>query len=253
MLGAHTDVTALKEKENELTNILEITKEQNERLKNFAYIVSHNLRSHSNKFEILLSLFFSKHPEFENNEFLSNLNKVSKDLKETIFDLNEIVSINTTFQENLKPINLSIAVNKSISNLVLLSKSSETSIENKIEDNLLVQGIQSYVDSILFNILTNGIKYRSTERDSIVTISSEKTKEYISLTVADNGIGIDLKKYGAKLFGLYNTFHGNKDAKGLGLFITRNHIEAIGGKIEVQSEVGQGTTFKIFFKYNQKS
>jgi signal transduction histidine kinase len=51
---------------------------------------------------------------------------------------------------------------------------------------------------------------------------------------------------------MYKTFHGNEDARGIGLFITKNQIEAIGGKIEVQSVVDRGTVFTISFKYEKK-
>lgn len=58
----------------------------------------------------------------------------------------------------------------------------------------------------------------------------------------------DLNLNRDKIFGMYKTFHGNKDARGIGLFITKNQIEAMGGKVYVESEVGKGTTFKIHFK-----
>lgn len=62
----------------------------------------------------------------------------------------------------------------------------------------------------------------------------------------DDGLGIDLEKNGDKLFGMYKTFHGNKDAKGIGLFMTNNQVEAMHGKIEVESQIGIGTNFKIY-------
>ncbi len=68
------------------------------------------------------------------------------------------------------------------------------------------------------------------------------------LEFADNGLGMDLNRYGDRLFGLYQRFHGNKEGKGLGLYMTRSQIIAMGGKIEVESEPGKGTTFKIYFK-----
>lgn len=52
------------------------------------------------------------------------------------------------------------------------------------------------------------------------------------------------------MFGMYKTFHGNRDARGIGLFITKNQIEAMKGKIEVESTVDQGTKFKIYFYEN---
>jgi sensor histidine kinase regulating citrate/malate metabolism len=70
------------------------------------------------------------------------------------------------------------------------------------------------------------------------------------LEVEDNGLGIDLKRQGRKLFGMYKTFHDHPDSRGIGLFITKNQIEALGGKIEVESEEGIGTTFKVYLKSN---
>ncbi|MDA9089911.1 ATP-binding protein, partial [Maribacter arcticus] len=84
-------------------------------------------------------------------------------------------------------------------------------------------------------------------RKPIITLSAVKKNNYSILTIADNGLGIDLEKYGKKLFGMYKTFHEHKDAKGIGLYITKNQIDAMNGKVEVTSKVGEGTEFKIFF------
>ena len=67
------------------------------------------------------------------------------------------------------------------------------------------------------------------------------------LTAEDNGMGIDMERYGAKLFGFRKTFHKNKDAKGIGLFITKTQIEAMGGSIHAESRPGAGTKFIITF------
>ncbi|MCK7554538.1 ATP-binding protein [Chitinophaga sedimenti] len=68
------------------------------------------------------------------------------------------------------------------------------------------------------------------------------------LTAEDNGVGIDLDRYGNKLFGFRKTFHKNKDAKGIGLFITKSQIEAMGGNILAESKPGKGTKFIITFR-----
>ncbi len=71
------------------------------------------------------------------------------------------------------------------------------------------------------------------------------------ISFEDNGLGIDLKKHKAKIFGMYKTFHKNKDSRGIGLFITKNQIESLGGRIEVESGVDKGTTFKLYLKHEK--
>ena len=82
-------------------------------------------------------------------------------------------------------------------------------------------------------------------------ISSEKEGKYTAIIFEDNGLGIDLEMHGEKLFGMYKTFHGNSDAKGIGLFITKNQVDAMGGKIEVESKVNVGTKFKIYLRHEK--
>jgi signal transduction histidine kinase len=73
-------------------------------------------------------------------------------------------------------------------------------------------------------------------------------EEFVCLEISDNGLGIDMKKAKGKLFGMYKTFHQVPDAKGLGLFMTKNQIEAMGGKIELKSVLDQGTTVLLYFR-----
>jgi signal transduction histidine kinase len=110
--------------------------------------------------------------------------------------------------------------------------------------------VPAYLQSIALNFITNAIKYRHPDRPAIVSIDAKKMDKWIILSVADNGIGIDLEQHGHKLFGMYKTFHGNSDARGIGLFITKNQIEAMGGKVEVESTAGFGTKFNIYFHEN---
>jgi len=97
------------------------------------------------------------------------------------------------------------------------------------------------------NLLTNAIKYASEQRQLSITIKTAIENDRTVLLFTDNGSGIDMKKHGAKLFGLNKTFHRNKDATGIGLFMTKMQIETLGGKIEAESEIEKGTTFRIIF------
>lgn len=101
----------------------------------------------------------------------------------------------------------------------------------------------------MLNLITNAIKYKTNGRNSFLNISGSYTNKLIRIQFEDNGQGIDLKKHGDKLFGMYKTFHENKEARGVGLFISKNQIETMGGKIEVESTVGVGTKFTVFLPY----
>ena len=104
-----------------------------------------------------------------------------------------------------------------------------------------------YLESILQNLITNSIKYRSKDRDLIIEMTSKKLDDGILFICKDNGMGIDLKKFGDKIFGMNKTFHLNLDSRGMGLFITRNQIESLGGSISVESEPEKGAEFSIVF------
>ncbi|MEW7277194.1 PAS domain-containing protein [Aquimarina sp. 2201CG1-2-11] len=248
----HTsDITKVK-KEEELQALLEVTKDQNKRLKNFAHIVSHNLKSHSGNFEMLLDIYLQENPKAKNNEIIQLFKKASQNLSDTILHLNEVVQINTSIKDSLKSINLGQVIDKVIRTVAALAIESKVIIENKVEYNHKVLAIPAYLDSIILNFITNGIKYRSNDRDSYVTLSAARNNEHIVLSIKDNGLGIDLKKHRFKLFGMYKTFHSNvSNSRGIGLFIAKNQIEAIGGDVEVESEVNYGTTFKIYFRYEK--
>ena len=103
------------------------------------------------------------------------------------------------------------------------------------------------MESVLLNFTTNAIKYAHPERSPIIEFGFAIENGRKVLTISDNGLGIDLDRHGELLFGLYKTFHKRQDAQGIGLYITKNQIEAMKGKVVVSSKVGEGTTFKIVF------
>lgn len=250
-LGVGTDISELKRVENEIKSILKITQSQNERLKNFAHIVSHNLRSHAGNIEMLLNLFLEENPQAEEDEMMIHLNKASANLKETISHLSEVVLMNVSVKESLTTLNISKYIRNATENLMALAEKNDVQIVNEVPQKIKVLGIPAYLDSILLNFISNAIKYRASNRKSFVKIRTSETPDYVVLEIEDNGLGIDLKKHRRKLFGMYKTFHSNEDARGIGLFITKNQIEAMGGKIEVESELDKGTTFKIYLRYEK--
>ena len=191
-----------------------------------------------------------EYPKINENKIIQLLGTASENLEETIEHLNEVVVINTLVKENLHPLNLYDFVENAIENTRALAMKADVKIIFDVDKNVNIPGIPAYLDSILLNFITNGIKYRSLERNSFIKLYTQTNlvSGEIILNIQDNGLGIDLHRNGHKLFGMYNTFHKHEDSRGIGLFITKNQIEALGGKIEVESEVNKGTLFKIYFK-----
>ena len=251
LVGISLDISKLKEKEKELRNIINIASVQNKKLLNFAHIVSHNLRSHSANFSMLLNFLDNEKDEDEKKNIIGMLTQASNNLLETLDNLNEVVSINTNTNIEIKEINLNDKVVDATKNLSAFISNSKAKVKNNIPVDFSVKSVPAYLDSILTNFITNAVKYRDPERESFVVLSAEKKGDYSILTITDNGLGIDLEKYGEKLFGMYKTFHDHKDARGIGLYLTKNQIDAMNGKVEVTSEIGKGTEFKIFF--NEKN
>jgi signal transduction histidine kinase len=110
-----------------------------------------------------------------------------------------------------------------------------------------VKGVHTYVADVIHNLVENAIKFKATSRPCTITISTSSNSHGTELIVKDNGIGIDLNQYGNKLFGLYKRMNTNIEGKGLGLYRVKTQVEAMNGKISVESELDHGTKFRIQF------
>lgn len=245
-IGVHKDITKLKVKELELANTINIISSQNNRLSNFAHIVSHNLRSHAGNLRMLLDLFKNA-PSEERKEMLEHLEGISDGLTVTVTHLKELVEIQTEIKLLKEKLNLRHYLKHILNILHNEIKKHGVVIEVNIPLDVTVNYNPAYLESILLNFTTNAIKYSNPKREPVLLYDFEIIDGVKVLSITDNGLGIDLKKHKTDLFGMYKTFHKNQNSRGIGLFITKNQIEAMGGRVEVYSEVNKGTTFKIFF------
>ncbi|GAA4768958.1 hypothetical protein GCM10023230_18550 [Flavobacterium hankyongi] len=250
--GILIDITKSKQFEIDLNNSLKLVTEQNKRLLNFSHIVSHNLRSHTSNIQSLISLIEMSEDEKEQNELLGLLKSVSETLNKTMENLNEVVSIQTDINPIIEKLNLNKYITKTQEILHSQITKNNVIINNTITDDVHIQFNPAYLESVLLNFISNAIRYRHPERVPEIKLSYYTEDNYQILEIKDNGIGIDLKKNGKKLFGLYKTFTKNPESRGIGLFITKNQIDALNGKIEVESNLNEGTTFKIYFSHATK-
>lgn len=239
------DITHKIKKEKELNTLVNLTKNQNNSLMNFAYIVSHNLRSNSSNMAMLSNLLAEEEDEQEKSNIINMISKSAESLSQTIDDLNDVVQVKTITLESLQSVNLVKTINKiqeSINGLLIEKKSI---LEIDIPEHHSVKAVSAYLESIFLNIITNALKYSSEDRIPVIKINSQLQGDNILISFSDNGQGIDLKRHGDKIFGMYKTFHQNKESKGIGLFISKNQIEAMNGSIRMESIVDQGTTLYL--------
>jgi len=249
-IAIETDITEKKKFEEEQFLLFDLTQNQNARLKNFAHIVSHNLRSHSANIQVLSKILPTKYPELASDEIINHIQTSSENLLETVDHLSEVALMITNKQGHLEVISIKKIVDKSVTSIAAIAEGAGVMILNEVNEDYTILGLTAYVESITLNLLTNAIKYSDQSKTNrMVRLYTLKTPEYVVLCVEDNGIGIDIEKHGRKMFGMYKTFHNHPEARGIGLFMSKNQAEAIGGNIEIISSEGKGTTFKVYFQY----
>ena len=247
VIGTHTDISSQKEKELELVKTMELYSKQNSRLLNFSHIVSHNLNTQAGNIKSILDLIDADDTADSNKEMLSYLRMVSDDLNETILNLTQIVQIQSNANTPMSSLDLNVYLNKTLALIRDLKSENRVTVVNEIPEGVTVDFNPAYLESVLLNFTTNAIKYSNPDRPIVIKYTFSFEDGMKTLSISDNGLGIDLKKYGDSLFGMYKTFHNHKEAHGLGLYITKNQIESMKGTVSVESEVGVGSTFKITF------
>jgi signal transduction histidine kinase len=204
------------------------------------------------KFRGLASLFSGDQADIELNQTLiKNLNDEAVNLDIVVKDLNTIVSSRDS--DRLEKEEIFFDSEIELIRQVLSNEITECDAEIKTDFSAVnhIYSVKSYIYSILFNLVSNAIKYCAPDRACEIDLKTELIGDCICLTVKDNGIGIDMEKNGDKIFGLYKRFHGDSmiPGKGMGLHLVKTQTESLGGRTEVESKIDKGTTFKIFLPY----
>lgn len=221
---------------------------QNQQLEEFAHITSHNLRAPIANLKALMQMYNDSTVVPEKEQYLSLLQEVILKIDETLNDLVDVVQIRKDINVENERLQFSERLQHVKDVLLVDIEKSGIRLTASFEAAPVLMFPRVYLDSILQNLITNAIRYRTLEREPSLHLKSWRENGQIILTAEDNGLGIDMERFGQKLFGFRKTFHKNKDAKGLGLFITKTQVESMGGSIRAESEPGRGTKFIITFK-----
>ncbi|WP_295334939.1 PAS domain-containing sensor histidine kinase [Flavobacterium sp.] len=250
-ISIQRDVTEEKNKEKEREQLIRELTQNNKDLKQFSYITSHNLRAPLSNLTGLLNLVEDmtiEDPELK--EIIAGFSKSTHLLNETINDLVKVVIIKDNPSIQKEKVLIKEIFENVFNQLSFLISLHKPILKIDLEEVSILNINKSYLESIFLNLLTNAIKYRAENRQLKVNISSKVVDDNLVLTFKDNGVGIDLVRNKDKIFGLYQRFHNHPDSKGLGLYLVKSQVEAMGGSINVTSTVGKGTTFTITFKNN---
>ena len=234
---------------HELYQTMDHLKRSNQKLEDFAYVISHDLKSPLNNLRSLLGMYNREAVVDDQNRQVMTM--MDKSVEKLGGMLSSFTSIYLT-EEGLKQAPEKVSVQECLSEVTSTLKQTIEEASGTIHADFgeapSVIAVPILFQSILQNLITNSIKYRSHQRDPVVHISSHDTREYIVLHYRDNGIGIDMQKHKQQLFKLFKRFDvKHAEGSGVGLYMIKSIMDANGGKIEIESELDQGTSFRLYF------
>jgi signal transduction histidine kinase len=164
-------------------------------------------------------------------------------------DLNEILHARGDIAESRVSVNLTTLVKEVQGSVSVLVRNSGAVIEFDFAAARELRSIRSYMNSIFYNLITNSIKFARPGQTPLIKIWTEQREASVIIYYQDNSLGIDLDKHREKVFRLYQRFHIDIEGKGLGLYMTKTQVEALGGTITVDSTPDKGCLFAITLPY----
>jgi PAS domain S-box-containing protein len=244
------NITERRQSEHEKRDLYERIKQHANKLEQLTYVTSHNLRA---PLANLLSLTeIIRHAKEENmlEQVVDKMEISVRRLDSTLRDVIHIMSQQQRQEKDWQQMSWDDIYNEATQRLENQIRQSGVIIRTAFKDAPTINFNRAYLINIIQNLVENAVKYRSTKRPATVLVKTETVKKYTRLTVVDNGIGIDLKNYRTKLFGLYQRLHPEIEGKGIGLYLVKSQVESQGGYIEVESEPDVGTAFYVYLTNN---
>ncbi|MCH5720593.1 sensor histidine kinase [Niabella hibiscisoli] len=261
------DISARKALTHELrTKNVELSSTQNKllskvkELEEISHAIAHNLRGPSKNINLLTKVLLVKcgvssdleeanvlAETFTIDELASLLDTIGISMTNNLETLLNIAEIRLNRELPLDECDFESTINGVIGQLTGDILGKNITIQRKLDVTKIHYPLP-YLESILYNLVSNSIKYRSLVAATQIQIKSSRDEEgIITLQVSDNGVGIDMDKFGDKVFKLNQVFHQGRDSKGVGLYLIKTQIEALGGSIHVESKVNEGSTFTVIF------
>lgn len=242
------NVTHLKCKEEDRNLLLSSLTKMNDNFKHLTYTISHDLRSPINNLLSIISFIDTKKIEHEETvEMIDLLKSTSTHLKSTVESYIGKLNQEHDHNDSIQEVHIKTSFNRVTKSIQTLIINTCTTIHSDFSAFEHIQFNESYLDSIFLNLITNSIKYAKADTNPIISIRTQRVNNEKQLVFTDNGQGFELSKVKNKLFGLHQKFHDYSDSSGIGLYLVYNHINNLGGSIDIESEIDKGATFTITF------
>lgn len=243
------DITERKKVEEEKSHLIRNLFAQNKYLEEFAFITSHNLRAPVARILGLTGIFNREDVSDPLNlELIDNLEKSAQLLDEVIKDLALILDIRKQEEEMREEIYFEQILFEVKELLAQEIEKTGAKIRADFTKAPHIFTIKSYLRNIMLNLVSNAIKYKKLDRPPQIFIESHKKSAYLCFSIKDNGLGLDMDKYGNQVFTLYKRFHAHTEGKGMGMYLIKSQVDALGGKIRIESKVNEGTTIEVCLK-----
>jgi signal transduction histidine kinase len=240
----------VKERTYKLESALGKLEKRNALLSQFSWTISHNLRGPISSILGIANIFNKKDlTDPANAVALEHLTKSTIVLDAVVKDLSEVLSMYNKEELVLTKINIPEVISLVTTSLQQEITDANAKIITEYNGVSAVNGVKAFLESILYNLISNAIKYRDFERKPNISIKAVKLGSQVCLSVSDNGIGFDLTNISPeKIFGLYQRFNLERPGKGIGLFLVKSQTEAMNGHVEIDSAVDKGTTVRVFLQ-----
>jgi signal transduction histidine kinase len=221
-------------------------------LDNFIYTASHDLKAPINNIEGLMHVLLRTLPAeclapARVQGIVAMIGHSVERFKKTIASLTEVVKIQKENDVDLQPVDVAAVTREVLLDLAPLVEASGARIVVDFADCPTVRFSPKNLRSVVYNLLSNAIKYGSPERVPLVRVGCQLRGDYQVLTVEDNGLGMEARRLN-QLFTMFKRFHSHVDGSGIGLYMVKKMVENAGGHIEVESQLGVGSAFRVHFR-----
>ncbi|QKG51400.1 sensor histidine kinase [Hymenobacter sp. BRD67] len=222
-------------------------------LDNFIYTASHDLKAPISNIEGLLYLLQEELPpkvaqDAEVGPTLTRMLDAVERFKRTIEHLTDVSKLQKEHAADAVEVNLAAVVEDVRQDLAPLLQATGAKLVVDVPALPAIQFSEKNLRSIVYNLLSNAVKYHSPARPPHVDVRAHVRPGHTVLEVHDNGLGIAPDQL-PRLFGMFQRFHDHVEGSGIGLYMVKRMVENAGGRIEVHSQLGAGTTFFVFLPH----